>query len=116
MQKTNPVLQRTIKELEEAGRKNDAPVYERAAEELSQANRRQVEVNLSRIERNAEDSDTVLVPGKVLGSGFLDTDVTVAAFDFSRSAREAIEETGETKFVEDLVDENPDGAEVQLIA
>ncbi|MDY6770942.1 MAG: 50S ribosomal protein L18e [Candidatus Nanohaloarchaea archaeon] len=115
MQKTNPVLREAIQKLDEAGRKNDAAVYSRAAEELQNANRKQVEVNLSTIQRHADDGDTVLVPGKVLGSGRLTKAVTVAAFDFTSSARQAVNDAGEVVHVEDLVDENPDGEQVRLL-
>jgi len=115
MTKTNPVLRDTIASLEEAGRKNDAAVYKDAAEALQKANRKQAEVNLSKIQRHADDGDTVLVPGKVLGSGRLDKDVTVAAFQFTRSARKAINGAGTVEHIEDLVDENPDGTQVRLI-
>lgn len=115
MAKTNPALQDSIRKLEEAGRKNDVPAYTRAAEELKKPGRRHAEVNLSRINRDAEDGDLVLVPGKVLGAGYLDKDVTVAAFQFSRSAREAIEEDGEALFIEELPEENPDGEQVRIM-
>jgi len=46
--------------------------------------RAHAEVNLGRIERYAQEDETVVVPGKVLGSGVLEKNVTVAAVDFSR--------------------------------
>ncbi len=115
MQKTNPVLRNTIAKLEEAGRKNDASVYTRAAEELKKSEKNKVEVNVSRIQRHAEDGDTVLVPGKLLGSGRLDKDVEVAAFDATSSAKKIVKESGDFKFIEDLVKENPEGKKVKLM-
>jgi len=115
MTKTNPALTEAIRKLEEASRKNDAAVYGRAAEELQGSTRHQVEVNLSQIERHTDDGDTVLVPGKVLGAGYLNTDVTVAALNCTNSAREAIEEEGSFRYVEDLVKDNPDGEQVKLM-
>ncbi len=115
MQKTNPVLKEAVQKLEEAGRKNDAAVYTRAADELQKASRDQATVNLSKIQRHAEDGDTVLVPGKVLGSGRLDTDVTVAALNFSSAARKEIADAGEVVYIEDLVEENPDGEQITLM-
>lgn len=114
MAKTNQVLTQAIQKLEEAGRKNNAPVYTRASEELQRSTRNQVEVNLSRINRYAEDGDTILVPGKVLGAGRLDKNITVAALEFTSSARKAINDAGELVYVEDLVDDNPSGDKVKL--
>lgn len=114
-QKTNPVLRETVKRCEEAARRNDAAVWQRVADELSRSTRDVREVNLSTIARNAEDGDTVVVPGKVMGAGRLDADVTVAALGFTRSAMEAIQESGEATYIDALVEENPEGTGVVLL-
>lgn len=108
---TNPVLLETIELLEN----QEAPIWKKVAENLGKVNRSRPEVNLSDIERNSEEGETVVVPGKVLGSGRLTKDVEVAAFKFSNSAKEEINEIGESKFIQDLVEENPEGNEVKVI-
>lgn len=108
---TNNVLLNTIELLEE----QSAPVWSEVAENLGKVNRRRAEVNLSDIERNTEEGDTVVVPGKVLGSGRLSKDVKVAAFKASGSAKQHINDNGEFMFIEELVDENPEGSEVKVI-
>ncbi|MCJ7429263.1 MAG: 50S ribosomal protein L18e [Candidatus Nanohaloarchaeota archaeon QJJ-5] len=115
MNQANPVRKKAIARLERHARQEDAAVYQKAADELSRSNRDRATVNLSKIERVAEDGDTVLVPGKVLGSGRLQTDVDVAALQFSDSARDAIEDAGETYYVQDLLDEHPSGDEVRVV-
>jgi len=115
MDKTNPVLKDAQRRLEEAGRKNDAAVYSEAAAELAKPGSNHTEINLSDIQRNAEDGDTVLVPGKVLGAGVLDIDVTVAALGFTQGARAAIDEAGTVQYLDELVDDNPDGQQVRLL-
>lgn len=114
-QKTNPVLKDTVRKCEEAARRNDAAVWERVAEELSRPTREMSAVNLSTIERNTEEGDTVVVAGKVLGSGRLTHNVTVAAFTFSQDALEDVNDVGEALYIQELVDENPDGEEVVLL-
>ena len=52
----------------------------------------------------------------MLGSGALDKSVTVAAVDFSSSAATKIDQVGETVPLEQLLEENPDGANVRVIA
>ncbi|MFB6100823.1 MAG: 50S ribosomal protein L18e [Candidatus Nanohalobium sp.] len=108
---SNPVLLETIEMLQE----QDAPVWNSVAENLGKVNRKRAEVNLSDIERVAEDGETVVVPGKVLGSGYLNKDVTVAAFKASNSAKNQINDEGEFMFIRDLVEENPEGTGVKVV-
>lgn len=108
---TNPILLETIELLEE----QDAPVWRAVAENLGKVNRRRTEVNVSDIERAAEEDGTVVVPGKVLGSGRLSKNVTVAAFQASQSAKQKINDSGEFMFIEELVDENPEGEGVHVV-
>lgn len=108
---TNPVLLETIELLEE----QDAPIWSDVAQNLGKVNRQRPEVNVSDIERVADDGDTVVVPGKVLGSGRLTKEVNVAAFKASSGARQKIEEDGEFMFIRDLVDDNPEGSDVKVV-
>jgi large subunit ribosomal protein L18e len=108
---TNPILLETIETLQE----QDSSVWNSVAENLGKVNRKRAEVNLSTIERVAEDGETVVVPGKVLGSGHLTKDVTVAAFKASNSAKKQIQDEGEFMFIQDLVEENPEGEEVRIV-
>lgn len=113
--KTNPVLKDVIQQSEEAARKNDAAIWGDVAAALKDATRQQAEVNLSHLERNVDDGETVVVPGKVMGSGRLTKDVTVAALNFTNSAMEAINDSGEAVYLEDLVEENPEGDGLRLL-
>jgi large subunit ribosomal protein L18e len=51
-------------------------------------------VNVGEIARFTKDGSTVIVAGKVLGSGALDHKVDVAAFSFSQSAKTKISKSG----------------------
>ncbi len=113
--KTNPVLKDVIRKCEEAARKNDAAIWGDVAAALKQSTRNQVEINLSHLERTVEDGETLVVPGKVMGSGRLSRDVTVAALDFTSAALESINEAGEAVYIEDLVEDNPEGEGLRLI-
>ena len=108
---SNPVLVETIEFLQS----QDASIWNEVAENLGKVNRKRAEVNISDIERNAEDGDTVVVPGKVLGSGRLSKSVDVAAFKASRGAKDEIRENGEFMFIRDLVEDNPEGSDVKVI-
>ncbi len=113
--KSNPILTELIQDCEEAARTNDAAVWADVADALKTATRNQAEVNISHIERNADDGDTVVVPGKVMGSGQLTKDITVAALSFTQGARAGIEASGTAQYLEDMVNEHPSGSNVKML-
>jgi large subunit ribosomal protein L18e len=113
--KTNPRLTSLIAELKAVSRDSGAGVWRDVADRLEKPRRTHAEVNLGRIERYAREEETVVVPGKVLGSGVLQKNVTVAAVDFSTTAREKIEQVGDAVTLEQAVDGNPEGSNVRVI-
>ncbi|APW98333.1 50S ribosomal protein L18e [Halobiforma lacisalsi AJ5] len=113
--KTNPRLTDLIAELKSTSREEDADVWRDVADRLEKPRRTHAEVNLGQIERYAREEETVVVPGKVLGSGALQKNVTVAAVDFSSSAETKIDQVGEPVPLEQVLEENPDGSNVRVI-
>ena len=110
--KENTQLVETIRKLNS----QDNAIWKKVAYELCRPRRQQVEVNLNKIAVYANDGDTVLVPGKVLGNGFMDKKVTIAAFSFTQSARLLIDKAG-AKIVslEKLLETNPTGKGVIIL-
>ena len=115
MSKTNPRLNSLIADLKSTARDSGSDVWEDVAERLEKPRRTHAEVNLGRIERYAQEDETVVVPGKVLGSGVLSKEVTVAAVDFSGTAQTKIDQVGETMKLEQILEQNPDGVNVRVI-
>lgn len=115
MEKTNPVLKETVRKLEEKSRKEDVAIWKEVAESLKQARRGDEPVNLAKINRHTEGNEWVVVPGKVTGYGNLDKEVKVAAFSFSKSAKEKLEEEGEPMQIEELLEKNPSGSGVKIM-
>ncbi|MBP1921390.1 large subunit ribosomal protein L18e [Halorubrum alkaliphilum] len=113
--KTNPKLQNLIADLKSVSRDSGASVWQDVADRLERPRRTHAEVNLGRIERYAQEDETVVVPGKVLGSGVLNKEITVAAVDFSGTARTKIDQAGEAVSLEQFVEQNPDGSNVRVI-
>ncbi|MEM2094914.1 MAG: 50S ribosomal protein L18e [Candidatus Bathyarchaeia archaeon] len=112
---TNPQLVATIRYLRKASNMNNAPIWARLADELSDSKRRRPSVNISSIVRSIDEGETAAVPGKVLGSG-LGKKITVAAFAFTKEARRKIEEAGgECLSLITLVERNPKGTGVRII-
>jgi large subunit ribosomal protein L18e len=115
MSKTNPRLSSLIADLKSSARSSGGAVWGAVAERLEKPRRTHAEVNLGRIERYAQEDETVVVPGKVLGSGVLQKDVTVAAVDFSGTAETKIDQVGEAVSLEQAIENNPEGSHVRVI-
>ena len=112
IRKENPVLLSLIEEL----KKGKKPIWKRVVCELSRPRRQMPQINLSKIEVYGNDGGTVLVPGKVLGSGNLSKKLTVAAFSFSDTAKKLIADAGGKAIsIESLYKSNPGGRDVLLL-
>ncbi len=106
----------TLSALIEKLMREKKPIWKKVAQELSKPRRRKAEVNLSKIEQYAEEGVTVLVPGKVLGSGPFKKKLTIAAFSFSGSARKLISQSGGSAIsIESLCQSNPEGKDILIL-
>jgi large subunit ribosomal protein L18e len=113
---TNPELKELIIFLKKQSRENKANIWRTIAERLAKSRRTRVAVNLSRINRYTQKSETVAVPGKVLGSGEIEHPVTIAAFAFSEKAKEKIiAAKGKCLSFSDLIKKKPTGSDVKII-
>ena len=90
MKKTNIHLKELIKNLEKLASKEKVKLWKAIALELKKSTRAKREVNIHSINRNTKDNETIIVPGKVLGTGDIDHKVNVAAFQFSETAKQKI--------------------------
>ncbi len=93
-----------------------APIWKAAEKVLANSRSNRPEVNIKQINRISSENDTILILGKVLGSGTLNHPVKVAALNFSMSARSKIEKAGgECLSLPQLIEINPKGSGVQII-
>jgi large subunit ribosomal protein L18e len=114
--KSNPRLTALIVTLKDASRINEAKIWREIARRLDAPRKNYAEVNLSKIDRYAQEGETILVPGKVLGSGALTLPVKIAALDFSEAAVSKITgANGTCMTIEDLVRDNPTGSRVRIL-
>ncbi|MFW6037956.1 MAG: 50S ribosomal protein L18e [Candidatus Saliniplasma sp.] len=114
--KTNPILVRLIKDLKEMAREQNAPIWRDVAERLEKPSSNWAEVNLSKIQRHADEDEMIIVPGKVLGSGYLTKKVMVGSFKASESAKEGITKAGgEHMSIRDMAEQNPEGSGIRLM-
>jgi large subunit ribosomal protein L18e len=114
--KTNPALVRLIGELKTISREQAAPVWRDVAERLERRRRNWSEVNLSRVSRTAQEGETVIVPGVLLGSGELTKPVTIATWRASSGARAKVERAGgKLVGLRELAASNPKGSGVRIV-
>ncbi len=114
--KTNPRLVNLIGELKAQSRETGAPLWRDVAMRLSRSRNNWAQPNLSRLSRHCPEGVTVLVPGKLLGSGEISSKHDVAAYSISTGARDKIEAAGgRVLSLADLMNENPKGSGVFIL-
>ncbi|MCH8329219.1 MAG: 50S ribosomal protein L18e, partial [Nanoarchaeota archaeon] len=91
---TNPLLQELIGELKKRSNEQSVNLWKRVALDLEKPTRQRRVINLSRISRYTKENETIIVPGKVLGSGTLNQKLTISAYQFSEQAKDKIEKVG----------------------
>lgn len=115
--KSNDELVELLGSLRKASRLQKVAIWQDVADRLQGPSKNWAEVNVSRLARVAPKGTTVIVPGKVLGSGALGHPITVAAFHFSSSAREKIAKAGGSPItIGELVKKSPKGSDVKIVA
>ena len=114
--KTNRALISLIGDLKDHSRSTGSAIWRDTASRLGSSRKNWAEPNLSHISRHSDKKETVLVPGKVLGSGEINGKQTVAAYSFSEGAKSKIEASGGRALsIRDLMEENPNGKGVRIL-
>ena len=113
---TNPELISLIRDLKKNSRVNKAQIWRTLADSLSISKRKRIAINVSRLNRYTKDGETVVIPGKVLGSGNASHSMMVAAFAFSDLAKSKITNAkGKCLSIRDLMKKNPSGKNVKFM-
>ena len=90
--------------------------WNKIAQLISGSRRKYSSVNLKEIEKQTKVGDTVIIPGKVLGSGTISKKVRVCAINFSESAKEKLKENkGEIVTILEEIKKNPKAEGVKVI-
>jgi len=114
--KSNPRLTELIRLLKKTSSENEVQIWRDIAIRLEKPSKNYAEVKVSKINRYAQEGETLIIPGKVLGSGMLDSRVTVAALNFSEAAVNKIAgKQGECISIEQLLAQNPKGSHVRIL-
>jgi len=102
-----------IKDLKQASKKNEYPIWSRLAELAIKPSRRVV--NLTRINKITKDNDVLFVPGKVLGTGNISHKIILSSFSMSTTAAKKIIQTGGTIMTySDMIKKYPTGKGVMI--
>ncbi len=113
---TNQVVIRMAKDLKKASIKNDAPIWAKLAEYALKPSIARRDINLNRISQLTKENDTVIFPGKVLGTGNVPHKITLCSFSISNSAaNKIINNGGKLISFSDLIEQNPTGKGVMLL-
>ena len=112
---TNLELIHTIKNLKRRFNDTQAALWNDLAKRLYKNKR--ASINLSQINRNTKENDIIAVPGKVLGTGMINHPLKVAALNFSKKAREKINNVGgECLTLPELVNRNIKSSDIKIIS
>jgi len=112
----NQVVLRMAKDLKKASVKNEAPIWAKLAEYALKPSRARRQINLKRIGQLTKDSDTIVFPGKVLGTGDINHKITLCSFSISNSAATKIlEKGGKLISYADLIVKHPTGKGVMIL-
>ncbi len=111
----NTQTENLVRSLKRLSIEKECKLWKRIASDLEKPSRSRRLVNVYKLDKYAKDGEVVLVPGKVCGEGELSKKITVAAFQFSESAREKIAKSGKVMTIPELMKENPQGKKVRIL-
>ena len=110
----NQVVLHMIKDLKQASKKNEAPIWSKLAKLAIKPSARKI-VNLTRINKITKDNDVLFVPGKVLGTGNISHKIILSSFSISTTAAKKIIQTGGTIMTySDMIKKYPTGKGVMI--
>ena len=113
---TNQVVIQMAKDLKKASKTNEAPIWAKLAEYALKPSIARRDINLNRIGQLTKENDTIVFPGKVLGTGNISHKITLCSFSISNSAASKITENGGKLITySDLIKQNPTGKGVVLL-
>jgi len=114
--KSNSTLVKTIADLKEASRKNEAPLWRSIATRLEGPSRNWPSVNVSKLEYNIDKNGKAIIPGKLMGTGIITKKMTVAAYSFTTSAKDKIQSAGgKCLTYNELIKSVPKGTNIVVI-
>ena len=104
------------KELKNAAKNNDAPIWMKLSKSALKSNSNQKTINLKKIDENSSEGNAVIILGKVLGTGKISHKLSLSSFSISNSAASKIKESGgEVLKFSEMIEKYPTGTGVKII-
>jgi len=92
------------------------PEWRKISQIISGPNKKYSSVNLKIIEQKTSAGDTIIIPGKVLGTGEVTKKLRVCALDFSETSKEKLEKNnGEVVTILEEIKKNPKASGIKII-
>ncbi len=114
---TDEMRQQLIIKLKRQSRNPGGRIWRDLYEDLQTPRRSRTTINVGDLQQHHTRGQILVVPGKVLGDGVIETKLNVAAVDFSVQARAKIEDKGgKCLTIEELMEQNPTGKNTQIIS
>ena len=111
----NQTVLHMVKDLKQASKKNDAPIWSKLASLALKTSSSKRVVNLTKINNLTKDGDIIFVPGKILGTGNLSHKITLSSFSMSTTAANKIIQSGGNIMVySDMIKKFPTGKGVKI--
>lgn len=105
-----------VSELKRFAIEKQRPLWKRIAQDLEAPTRHRRIINLWKLEQQAKEGDTIIVPGKVLGDGALTKKVTVGAAGYSADAKKKLAASGSKALtIKELMEQHPDGKNIKIL-
>jgi len=111
----NPLRVKLIEDLKKFNADKNYGIWNKVIKELSRSRKNRRTVNLGKINKNTNEGDVIVVPGKVLGQGEIEHKVTIAAFEFSQSVKKNTNNNIRMISIYELFNENPKGSNIKII-
>ena len=104
------------KDLKKASISNDAPIWKKLSEHALKPSVARRIINVNRINQLTKDNDTVVFPGKILGTGSISHKITIFSFSISNTAVDKIINAGGKVIShKDMIEQNPTGKGVVFL-
>ncbi|MGA7900893.1 MAG: 50S ribosomal protein L18e [Nitrososphaeraceae archaeon] len=113
---TKNISSETTWVLRKAFKNKRAPIWKHLENELANSRSHASKVNISKLASVTKEGETIVVPGKILGSGRINHKLTVCAFSMSQKAAKKLNDCGgKIVTIADLTQSYPEGKGVRII-
>ncbi|MCL4344888.1 MAG: 50S ribosomal protein L18e [Candidatus Thermoplasmatota archaeon] len=114
--KTDSNVKETVEHLNAVSRENQTPLWRDIAERIAGSRRNYASINIGKISKLCNEGDTVVVPGKILGGGYVEKKLKVSALYISEKAlRKMSEAGGEFIPLDAIADREPKGTNLKVM-